>query len=469
MADVIKEFLVELGFKVDKNSQNRFNNNIKNVGKTLAGLGIIVATKKMVGFIESVASGLDATQQLSTRVNATAKEISELGFAASVSGSSVEAVNRSFEGLNRAAGEAANGVGRGAEAFRQLGIQARKQDGTLKKTSELMQDIGDQIKSLDKQQQIAVLAKVGIDPTLVNVLTKDARRLKKEFDDLYSSVGIDVNKAAKSSEAFNDSLTRLGTVFDAIKKAVALRFIPEIRLSMDTLRKTLIQNAPQIIDALSPIVKTFLGIAAGSVTLVSNVSSGFSKLNKETNGWAGTISAVAVAWKLLNVGFLATPLGRIISLGAAIGLLAEDFAVWKKGGQSMIDWGIAFNNVIENITQNLMIMKSLIPSVLKSPESAFSTKTVANILAKYGDFVLSPGKRYLTQIPKNVNSNLNGNLGPPTSQILNSNTSNKHTINQETNITVHGSDSPQSTSRAIGNEVNRVNADLARNLPGQLK
>jgi hypothetical protein len=459
MAEVIKEFLVELGFKVDKTSQNRFNTNIKNVGKALAGLGLVVATKRMVGFIESVASGLDATQQLSTRVNATAKEISELGFAASVSGSSIEAVNRSFEGLNRAAGEAANGVGRGAEAFRQLGIQARKQDGSLKKTSELMQDIGDQIKDLNKQQQIAVLAKIGIDPTLVNVLTSDVRGLKKEFDDLYSSVGVNVNKAAKSSEKFNDSLTRLGTVFDAIKKAVALRFIPEITQGMDKLRKNLIHDAPQIIDSLAPIVEAFLRITSGVITLVDHVSRGFRKLNKATNGWAGTIIAAAAAWRLLNVAFLASPIGIILSLVAAVGLLVDDFIVWEKGGQSLIQWGKDFNAVLKFVTDTIHGFEDAITSALRKAGSLVpSLHTFAKLGANLGSaaassFTLGGSASLLSPFPPDITAG---------------NTAN-NTLNQNTNITVNGSDSPQSTASAVGSEASRVNADLARNLPGQFK
>lgn len=45
-----------------------------------------------------------------------------------------------------------------------------------------------------------------------------------------------------------------------------------------------------------------------------------------------------VAWRLLNSAFLISPLGLITSLILAIGLLWDDYQVWKEGGKSLIDW-----------------------------------------------------------------------------------------------------------------------------------
>jgi hypothetical protein len=126
-------------------------------------------------------------------------EIKELGYVASVSGSSIEAANRSFEGLNRTAGEAALNIGRGATAFKELGLSAKKQNGDLKTTGELMAEVGDKIKDLSSQEQVAVLTRLGIDPTLVKTLTGDIKGLKSEFNSLYKSVGINAEKAGEQS------------------------------------------------------------------------------------------------------------------------------------------------------------------------------------------------------------------------------------------------------------------------------
>src|SRR5690606_22906754 len=50
------------------------------------------------------------------------------------------------------------------------------------------------------------------------------------------------------------------------------------------------------------------------------------------------ILAVAAAWRFLNLAFLATPIGMILGLVLALGLLIDDFLTWKEGGDSLIDW-----------------------------------------------------------------------------------------------------------------------------------
>jgi hypothetical protein len=72
-----------------------------------------------------------------------------------------------------------------------------------------MAEVGDKIKDLSSQEQVAVLTRLGIDPTLVKTLKGDIKGLKSEFNSLYKSVGINAEKAGEQSEAFNDSVTKL--------------------------------------------------------------------------------------------------------------------------------------------------------------------------------------------------------------------------------------------------------------------
>jgi hypothetical protein len=155
MSETIKEYLVGIGFNVDEKSLSKFNNGLKSAAKSAAVIGTaaVAAAGIVTKVISDVAKSFDETRQLSQRVNATANEIKELGYVASVSGSSIEAANRSFEGLNRTAGEAALNIGRGATAFKELGLSAKKQNGDLKTTGELMAEVGDKIKDLSSQEQ----------------------------------------------------------------------------------------------------------------------------------------------------------------------------------------------------------------------------------------------------------------------------------------------------------------------------
>jgi len=539
MAVTIQEFLVGLGFKVDQSSFKQFNSGVKSASKRIAGLGATVtAVKGLVSkFIEKTASDFNQIQLLSERVNTTAESISRLGFVASVTGSSVEAVRSSLDRFNRTAGEAALGIGRGALAFREIGISARDSNGQLKDTSTLMADVGKKIKGFTAQKQVAVLERLGIDPTLVKALTSDVSDLNDEFNKTFSSVGIDINKAGKQSEAFIDSVTRIKFAFSTVLGAISLKFMPQVKADIDALRKFMLDNGPKIVNAISPIVDQVLRISSVFVLVVQKIGflSGiiikwFNKLNEVTHGWAGGILAAAAAWKFLNLKFLASPLGIILSMIAAVGLLIDDFVTFKNGGESLIDWGSRFGSIIKAVTvvigslsAAILIVKgataawaaaqALLTTVMNAAKVAmiaFNIVMDANpisliILAIAG--LIAAGTELITHwdtvkewfvdffgfmFPKfaalaKISSKLwsfvknlfGGGNAPssaqppalaPSPQVVGAlQRSNNNNVNQKTNIIIQGGPNAQSTAKAVAAEQNRVNADIVRNMSGAVR
>ena len=273
--ETIKEFLIGLGFQVDEAGLQKFNQGITkaSIAVTAIGTAAVAAAGMFTSFVAGVADKFDAVGDLADRVNTTSEEILRLGYVATLSGSSVQAANASIENLSRIAGEAALGVGRGAAAFKEFGISAKDQNGNLKDTSVLLAEVGDKIKDMGRGEQIAVLQKLGIDPTMLGVLTSDISGLAAEFDQLYKNAGIDANKAAEQSGEFNDSMDRLGMTFDAIKSAVGLKFMGQLRNGIDTLRKFLVENMPKIINAVSPIINLVLRIAEAFIRIVGRIGS----------------------------------------------------------------------------------------------------------------------------------------------------------------------------------------------------
>lgn len=357
--ETIKEFLVGLGFEVDQGSLNKFNDGLKKA--TLAVTAFGAAATAAAGFVAKmvtdVARDFDAISDLGLRVNATAHEIMELGYVASLTDSSVEAVARSLDGLNRISGEAAMGMGEGVKVFQQLGIQLKDTNGQVKSTAQLMQEVGDSIRDLDRAQQVAILQKLGIDPTMVGALTGDVAELRAEFSQIYAELGVDANEAAAASSNFMDSVGRLTFVFDALRKAVALKFMGQIQQGIDRMRKLLVENMPKIVNAVTPIINVILRIAEAFIAVVARIAQfagvvigWFNRLNEATDGWAGYILAAAAAWRYLNLAFLASPIGILLSLSAAVVLLIDDFLTFREGGESLIDWGSNFGTVMKVVT-----------------------------------------------------------------------------------------------------------------------
>ena len=356
---VIKEFLVGIGFQVDEAGLKKFDEGIKSASVKVAAFGAasVAAVGAIVAFVGSVANRLDAIGDTADRIGATAEELMRLQYVATLSGSSAEAAASAMENLGRIAGEASQGIGRGAKVFADLGLSAKDASGNLKPTSQLLAEVGDKIKDLSRQEQVAVLSKLGIDPSMIGAITGGMQELAGEFDALYKAAGVDLNQAAEASGAFSDALDRLSMTFDAVKTAVAIKFMPQIARGIDTVRQFLVQNLPKIIGAVQPIFSLILRIAEAFITLAARIGSGiatilgwFVKMNDATDGWAGYLLAAAAAWKFLNLSFLATPLGMLLLLATIVALLIDDFLTFKEGGDSLIDWGSDFGIVMQGVT-----------------------------------------------------------------------------------------------------------------------
>ena len=367
---VIKEFLVGLGFQVDEQGLKKFEDGVKGATIAVAAIGAasMAAAGAVVAFVAGVADRLDAVGDAADRIGTTADELMRLQYVATLSGSSAQAATATMENLSRVIGEASMGVGRGAMMFEKLGLKAKHADGTLKTTSEVLADVGDKIKDLDRAEQIAFLSKLGIDPSMIGALTGGMQQLGAEFDALYKAAGVDLNQAAEASGAFNDALDRLRMTFDAVRTAVAVKFMPQIARGIDTVRQFLVQNLPKIIRAVEPIFSIILRIAEAFITLAGRIASGaakiigwFVKLNDATDGWAGYLLAAAAAWMFLNLSFLKTPLGMLLSLAAVVALLIDDFLTFKEGGDSLIDWGSGFGIVMQVVTS---ILTGLLAGIL---------------------------------------------------------------------------------------------------------
>lgn len=469
--EVIKDFLVGLGFQIDEAGLSKFSAGITQatISVTAIGTAAVAAAGLITHFVAGIADQFDQVGDLADRVNTTAEEIMRLGYVATLTGSSVDAANSSLEGLSRTAGEAALGIGRGEKIFKDLGLSAKDSNGKLKDTSVLMSEIGAKIKDMGRGEQIAVLSKMGIDRTMINALTSDVSGLAAEFDQLYKNAGIDANKAAEQSGEFNDSMDRLKMTFGALKSAAGLAFMNQIKNGINTLRKFLVENMPKIINAVTPIINVVLKIAEAFIKIVGRVGGaigsilGFlGKVNEATNGWAGYILAAAAAWKFLNLSFLATPIGMILSLAAAIALLIDDFLTWKEGGESLIDWG-QWANEIQFATDIINGLKDVIYNAFTAIFAAIDG--VVNLLT--GDF--SSAFRAASEMVSSIGKVFGIGKGPsltPSPQAAATMTAGAQTVSQQTQIVVQGAGNPDATARAVAGQQNRVNADMTRNMKG---
>lgn len=531
-ATVVKEFLVSLG--LDVQGGDNFDKTIGKATLAVAGLGAAVFSiaTGVFAFTHKIAEEFDAIGDLANRVNSTAGELEELGYVAQLTGSSVDAATGSVERLSKVAGDAAMGLGKGKKVFEEIGVSVTDANGKLKNSSDLLWEVGDAIKGMERGRQIAVLQRLGIDKTMVDALTTSVGGLRDEFKTVYAAVGLDSDKAAEKAGRFMDSMDRFNFVLGAIGKSLAVNFMDKFTDAFDNLRRLIVDNLPRIMATIKPVIALVLSLADVFIALayragqaVGTVIGWVMDIVDALNGWVVAIGAVALAWKYLNLGFLATPVGAVLALVAAVGLLIDDYMTWKEGGDSLVDWSqwqneiqlaIDILNVFRTALENAFTyIFATVDAIIKLFQGDFSgafaameiaIESLGNILSTIfgpildviksefqgtfdaigaiidkvigkitgaidwmksaggaaADFFGIGGDNDRPTAPITPMAMTGPALQPAASYMGNP----SQNVNQETNILLQGSNNPEANARAIEAQQRGVNGDLVRNLKG---
>lgn len=493
---VIKEFLVSLGFNVDEAGLSAFGRGVADASLKVAALGAAVTAAAGAVFwaTAKIADELDTVADLADRIGSSAAEVDKLTYAAQLNGSSVEAARASLDNFNRTIGQAANGMGRGVKWFEQLGISLKDSNGEIKSTTALLLEVGDKIKGLGGAEQAGILEGLGIDKTMLATMTGGYAAMAAEVDEMYAAFGLNYDDAAAKAGDFNDSLDRLMFTAGAATKAVGARFLAPFAEGMNRLRKMMLENGPRIVAAIGPILDMIVRIALAFLALASRVAQAvgivlgwIAVVQEATDGWAGVIGAVALAWKYLNLSFLASPIGIVLALGAAIAALADDFLTWQEGGDSLIDWSAwapGIDAAIGAVTILRDILGGFFTMMFASVDMLVSLLTgdFAGAWRAAGEYVeafLGIGRKAWELL-----QGIGGALGLGDGKLpsvgmdkpaLTPNASDAATVtggatsqqvNQQTQIILQGSAATDTNARAVSGAQRGVNADLARNMKG---
>lgn len=317
--------------------------------------------------------------------------------------------------------------------------------------------------------------KMGYEYRIIAPAINKALVLRRELLKAYSAAGINITKVIQSSVRLNMSLTKTKFAFEAIYRSVGSRFFDLLTKQSDLFRQKIYANMPKIQATLERLIKfvfkaveatTTLGLRLWSI--LTRVYDFFVVLDRATDGWSTKILAVVAAWKLLNLAFLATPLGLIITGLVALLALWDDLQTFREGGKSLFNWGQAIP-IIDFITQKLVLMGESLQWLWGLARDLVATLSklslfqgIADIGAKVAGFLINP----------NVAANLqNAPQGVPgvapigSSNVQNSSQTNQ-TVQQQTSIHVQGVADANAVGRAVSGEQSKVNFDLVRNLKG---
>lgn len=268
--------------------------------------GLQSASQKLKAFSASVgamgrkftATGWDIAKQfaamganlsdMSQRTGVSAQALSELGFAAEMSGSNLEQLGGALFRMRRRIANAATGSGPAVRAIRDLGIAARK------------------LTQLPVEQQFDQIVR-----SLAGVKNESLRAQYafEIFGDQAKALMPLLNQGADGIEALRKQARDLGIAISDEDAAAAAA----LASAWDVLRKPLLAVRIQLGAALAPLLTEIIGRATKFITVIAN----WVKQNKSL---VATIFKIATA--VIGAGVALIALGGIISgLGAGIGAI----------------------------------------------------------------------------------------------------------------------------------------------------
>lgn len=333
--------------------------------------------------------------------------------------------------------------------------------------------------------------------------------LRNEMLKAYSATGMNMTEVVANSVKLNMSIAKTKFILEAIYKSVGSRFFTLMTKQSDQFREAIYKSLPKIQNGLEKFVK-FIFKALEAVTelgtrlwsILTRVYDFFVMLDEKTNGWSTIILGVIAAWKLLNLEFLATPLGMIIAGLVGILALFDDFETWKEGGKSLFDWSsfvpvinavkVAISSVwqiLQDVGEALAHIASIIVSVFRGNfRAAFDElgdlakgamryfndlwTLIKNIFSSVGALGTWVQGLAHGNIGNAVTSFFNNPFGRPQAAPVGSNVQNANTnmnVHQQTNISVNGAADANQVGKTVTGQQGRVNRDLVDNMVGSTR
>ncbi|CNF48661.1 lytic transglycosylase domain-containing protein [Yersinia mollaretii] len=417
-AETIKDFLVSLGFELDEAGEKKFSAVVAGVTANVLKMGAVVegAALAVVGFTTKIASGLDKVYFASQRTGASVAGIKALGYAASQLGVDAASAQGSLESLARFIRNSP-----GAEGFlNRLGIQTRSANGSMRDTSAIFTGLSSKLSSMPYYRANQYAQMLGIDENTLMAMRQGLGQFSTEYALTAKKIGFNAEVAAKQSNRFMTSMRDLSMTLGQARDKIGSNLADGLAGDIDSLRKQLLDNWPKIEAVLMKVIRGILwaGDAVSRVLwrtgqAVGDVINWFKKLDPITQQLIMLFGGLLVAWRLLNTAFLTSPVGIVLSLGAALFALYDDYKAWKEGGNSLIDWGQwepeinAALKGIDELTNSIKGVGVEIARLLNINLKNWTLKgDIENLTKQFGEF----GKM-LSMIGDLINALKEGNWG----------------------------------------------------------
>ena len=288
--------------KTGKDGAEGFNEVAKSATKFLAIIGGTVAIKRFVSdMIESNA----ALDRFSQNLNRSVSDISAWSNAAELAGGSAEGLQGTMDMLSKSQTELQlTGQSSLIPYFSALGVSLADAQGKARPVNDLLLELADRFSRMDRTTANNMGRMMGIDQGTMNLLLKGRSEV--------------------------ELLIKRQKEYGAVSKQQAEE-ASRLQRAMVESRQSFQAFGRELLSAATPALEKLFAI-------LSDVGA-WMRDNKEFVQTFLTIMAVglgAVAAATIPINLT---VAAVLGLAAAIAALYQDYQTWKRGGESLIDWG----------------------------------------------------------------------------------------------------------------------------------
>ena len=288
--------------KTGKDGAEGFNEVAKSATKFLAIIGGTVAIKRFVSdMIESNA----ALDRFSQNLNRSVSDISAWSNAAELAGGSAEGLQGTMDMLSKSQTELQlTGQSSLIPYFSALGVSLADAQGKARPVNDLLLELADRFSRMDRTTANNMGRMMGIDQGTMNLLLKGRGEV--------------------------ELLIKRQKEYGAVSKQQAEE-ASRLQRAMVESRQSFQNFGRELLSAATPALEKLFAI-------LSDVGA-WMRDNKEFVQTFLTILAVglgAVAAATIPINLT---VAAVLALAAAIAALYQDYQTWKRGGESLIDWG----------------------------------------------------------------------------------------------------------------------------------
>ncbi len=247
--EVLREFLVSLGFQVDETGLKKFSTAVEGVTKSVmhAGLAVASTAAGIVAGVKIISSQMENLYYASQRTGATVGNLMALRYAAGQIGLSADQAQGSLENFTRTLR-----LNPGTDSLlSSLGVTGKdpteKFDGFIAK-----------MKGMQPYVAAAYAGLFGIDPDTLLMLENGLPKLedeKRKYTESLKAWHINPEQAAQAGVDFNNSIRRVLSDFDKLWIVIESKLVPVMTPLIDKFEKWSETHAGDVANAIADAVQ----------------------------------------------------------------------------------------------------------------------------------------------------------------------------------------------------------------------